>query len=123
MSLLDTFLFEPCRLNVWVAVRTDGISGSGTQSDPYDGSTSTKFDALMDGFAANTAIFLGPGTFETKGHGDGVSGGWQAKSGQRIMGSGIDVTILKIVGGSTTDAAYHAVGCVYSNFLDGFEAS
>jgi hypothetical protein len=39
MSLLDSLLLEPYRVNVWVAARTDGVAGSGTLSDPYDGST------------------------------------------------------------------------------------
>jgi hypothetical protein len=41
MSLLDALLLEGYAepREVWVAVRTDGIKGSGTQADPYDGST------------------------------------------------------------------------------------
>jgi hypothetical protein len=38
MSLIDALLLEPYPLNVWIAYRTDGIKGSGTMSDPYDGS-------------------------------------------------------------------------------------
>ena len=39
MSLLDTLLLDPTPFNVWIAFRTDGVKGSGTASDPYDGST------------------------------------------------------------------------------------
>ena len=39
MSLLDALLLDPYRINVWIAYRTDGVKGSGTQNDPYDGST------------------------------------------------------------------------------------
>src|ERR1043166_9272052 len=45
MSLLDALLLEPYQINVWIAYRTDGVAGSGTQNDPYDGSTATRFDA------------------------------------------------------------------------------
>jgi hypothetical protein len=39
MSLLDALLLDPYRINVWIAYRTDVVNGSGTQNDPYDGST------------------------------------------------------------------------------------
>src|SRR6266540_4171632 len=39
MSLLDALLLDPCRINVWISYRTDAVNGSGTQNDPYDGST------------------------------------------------------------------------------------
>jgi hypothetical protein len=60
MSLLDALLLDPIRIDVWIANRGDGIAGSGTQTDPYDGSTLAKFDALMSGMAVNTCIFPCP---------------------------------------------------------------
>ncbi len=77
MSLLDSLLLDPHRFNVWVAARTDGIKGSGTITDPYDGSTAAKFDTLMNSLAEFTCVNLGPGLFLTQGCADGVSGGWQ----------------------------------------------
>ena len=63
MSLLDALLLDPYRINIWIAYRTDGVAGSGTQNDPYDGSsTATKFDAIMNSLAANTTVHLGPTT-------------------------------------------------------------
>ena len=47
MSLIDALLLDPAPFNVWIAARTDGIKGSGTASDPYDGSTAAKFDTRM----------------------------------------------------------------------------
>src|SRR5688572_18321125 len=38
MSLLDSLLLDPHKLDVWIALRTDGVKGSGTESDPYNGS-------------------------------------------------------------------------------------
>lgn len=36
---------------IWIAIRTDGGTaspfGAGSQDDPYDGSTATKFDKIM----------------------------------------------------------------------------
>jgi hypothetical protein len=50
MSLLDALLLDPLRMNVWVAVRTEAVpvAGTGTQNDPFDGSSAAKFDALMN---------------------------------------------------------------------------
>jgi len=39
MPLLDALLLDPCKINVWIAYRTEGVAGSGTQNDPYDGRT------------------------------------------------------------------------------------
>ena len=39
MSLFDALLLDPYRINVWIAYRTDGVKGTGTQADPWDGST------------------------------------------------------------------------------------
>jgi hypothetical protein len=110
MSLLDALLLDPVRINVWIAKRSDGIAGTGTQTDPYDGGTLAKFDALMSGMAVNTCVHLGPGEFETAGFFDGATGPyWKAKSGMRIVGSGIDVTTLKLVNGAASDQRVYAV--------------
>ena len=37
MSLLDALLLDPAPFDVWVALRSDGIRGRGTQSDPFAG--------------------------------------------------------------------------------------
>ncbi len=127
MSLLEALLLDPLKMNVWIAVRADGIAGTGTQNDPYDGSTQAKFDAVMNGLAAYTRINLGPGTFQTNGYADGVSGGWQPKPGVKIVGSGADVTILQLAG-SSMSAHYYAIGHSlgtggHPNLMDFFEVS
>jgi hypothetical protein len=119
MSLLDALLLDPLRVNIWIAARTDGIAGTGTQNDPYDAGNPTpapaaaaaKFDAIMNGLPSTppVRVHLGPGTFYTNGYADGVSGGWQIRSGMKIVGSGIDVTTVQLVG-SSTDAHYYAMG-------------
>jgi hypothetical protein len=37
MALIDTFLLDPAKFNIWMAVRNDRIFGSGTAQDPYNG--------------------------------------------------------------------------------------
>ena len=82
MSLLDALLLDPAPFNVWIALRTDGLKGSGTASDPFDGSTATKLDFVLNNHCpANSHVHLGSGTFETNGYADGVSGGWHENLG------------------------------------------
>src|SRR5690349_11869981 len=82
--------------DVWIAVRTDGQPGTGTQDDPYDGSTPEKFDALMQSFATtqNLGIHLtGTGPFETY-----ARHSWFVRRGWTISGDGMDATTIKMVG-------------------------
>lgn len=123
MSLLDALLLDPHPFAVWIACRTDGVKGSGTASDPYDGSSATKFDALMNILSANTHVRIGPGTFQTSGYAAGVSGGWQPKAGMKISGAGLGVTTLQLVNATTTNAHYFAVGAPTTTPLDYFELS
>jgi len=185
MSLLEALLLDPLRMNVWIAARPDGVAGTGTQNDPFDGSTQAKFDPIMNalpvpvvsitfstttatvtainhGFSntnsvviagatgsdaqyyngtftisnvtTNTfqytlshqpganaqgaiscrlsnsivplpisppiAVRLGPGTFQTSGYSD-ITLGWQPRAGMKIVGSGMDATILQLACSST----------------------
>lgn len=134
MSLLDALLLDPAPFNIWIAFRTDGIKGSGTISDPYDGSTQVRFDGVMVGIAGlfpnqKVAVHIGPGIFETKGYADGETTGWQPKAGMKIFGSGMDVTTLKLVS-TAQNKSYFAIGHSLTvgapaqpNLLDFFEVS
>lgn len=126
MSLLDALLGEGYadRREVWVAVRTDGARGSGTQSDSYNGSTAERFDEIMRNLPNPATVHIGPGVFETRGEAAGlaVPPGWRPKSGQRILGSGMGVTTLKIVGATGTNYHHDAIGTT-DEYLDGFEVS
>ena len=54
--------------HVWISTRADGHPGTGTEADPYDGSTPEKFDALMEAlqWTPNLGIHLkGAGPFRT----------------------------------------------------------
>ncbi len=142
MSLLDALLLDPAPLEIWIAYRTDGIKGSGTASDPYDGSTATKFDAVMNDLPAHTRVHLGPCPwekdmqgndtvlipFQTKGYADGETTGWQPKPGMSITGAGIDVTVLQLADAAVENGQYYVIGHALiaddaPNLLDHFEIS
>ena len=83
----------------WIAVRTDGLPGSGTQSDPYNGSTAAKFDTIMGSFQGlqNLGIHLiGAGPFRTDLHHP-----WTVQTGWIISGDGIDVTTVQLTGNAS----------------------
>lgn len=82
--------------DVYIAARNDSLPGSGTLFDPYDGSTQTKFDAVMTalGNNSNIHIHLGPGTFQT----NVKTRTWAVHSGWVIDGSGMYLTTLQMVG-------------------------
>jgi hypothetical protein len=127
MSLLDALLLDPAPFQFWIAKRTDGIKGSGlTPGDPWDGSTQARFDEAMNLFASqsNVTIRLGPGEFQTNGYADGVSGGWQARPGMKIIGSGTDVTKLTLINVAPSTAKhFFAVGHSLSTVVDTFLVS
>jgi len=52
MSLIDAMLLEPHRdrRDIWIAIRTDGAKGCGTEADPFNGGV--RFDEVMQ--ALNT---------------------------------------------------------------------
>src|SRR5437870_9274218 len=109
MGLSNALLLDPYPFEIWIALRTDGQKGTGTLNDPYDGSPG-KFDGIMNALSGSTLVHLGPGTFETNGYSDDVSGGWQMRPGMRIVGSGIQATTLKLVNATTANVQYFAVG-------------
>src|SRR5437899_9111307 len=69
----------------------------GTIADPYEVSTQSKFDSVMSSMPANCTIHLLGGTYMTKGSWNGF---W-IKTGQRILGSGIDITTIKLTNSSS----------------------
>src|SRR5882762_151946 len=89
MGLMDALLLDPYPFEIFLAVRTDGIKGSGTLNDPYDASTTARFDAIMKSLPGSTLVHLGPGIFQTNGYSDDLSNPWQIRPGMRIVGSGI----------------------------------
>jgi len=123
---------------IWVAVRSDGlpdpsssvdpIMGDGSAANPFDGSTPAKFDHIFRYLVGSgLTIRLGIGVFRTWG-GDANShaGSWVPKSGQRIVGSGVHQTILRLIirsAGSWEDQGYTVIGADQDISLDNFEIS
>lgn len=83
---------------IWIAVRTDGQRGSGTQMDPYDGSRQDKFDSLMWylQWTPNLTINLGPGVFRTS-----VGKYWTIAPGWLLRGAGMYNTTVQLAGSAT----------------------
>lgn len=98
---------------VWISnvARTDGATGTGTRTDPYDGSTQAKFDAVMRSYfdASTTDIIfhLSPGTFYSLGYWDlGADAlSWGMLSGWHIKGAGMNLTHVIQVAGAAGAAA------------------
>jgi hypothetical protein len=85
----------------WVSTSTN-TANLGTMDNPYDGSTQPKFDAVLTNLPPNSTLHILAGTYQTFGD-SGNSGHGSLKSGQKILGSGIDATIIQIAPG-TPDA-------------------
>ena len=63
-------------------------------------------------------IHLGPGDFLTRGNGGSANPdpqvGWRIRNGWKIIGSGIDVTVMKLVGAQNLNLGlYYAIGLKY----------
>jgi len=87
----------------WISTNT-ATADLGTITDPYDGSTEAKFDSRMANLPPNSTMHIMAGTYQT--YGDEV---YYLKSGQKILGSGIDVTIFQLVSGTASGTVGTAV--------------
>jgi hypothetical protein len=148
MSLLDAFLRDAwqqpvVRSDVFIAIRTDGATGSGTEYDPYNGkgyvgdlsANATRFDSILSDTSKvpdGTTVRLGPTTsgseFLTRGFNvtDATAGlGWSpaSRNGLRLVGSGVNETTLKVVGHTAFKFAVAIGNHDASHFVSGFEAS
>jgi hypothetical protein len=105
--------------NIYLAVRTDGIAGTGTASDPFDASTPDKYDQLLATFSQNTIFNYAPGTYQTTG--------WRYTARQtagtncKHYGAGIDQTIIQLVGANDPTEDGVIFGSDYDVTADGFE--
>jgi hypothetical protein len=126
----------------WVALREDERPNTPFQSDglppvsrpsmgkindPFDASSPSLFAAVMNSFGENTTIHLGPGIFQTFGFNDDAESiGWAPRSGQRLLGAGMNATVLKVVGATFTRVLTNAIGNEGHDsrpFISGFEVS
>ena len=74
---------------IWLSLRSDGIDGTGAETDPRDASTATKFATVMASIGSGYTVRLTPGTFETYG-------GIAMVNRRPIVGSGIGMTTVKL---------------------------
>ena len=72
----------------------------GTLDNPLDGSSQANFDQNMNNLPPGATIHILAGLYHTEGFCGGSS--WIVKSGQKIIGSGIDHTILQLDGTNTS---------------------
>ena len=72
-------------------IQTGFILGSGSITNPFWGD----FDTIINAQPTNTVIHLLPGTFISEGYNYHFPNYIVLKAGQKIKGSGIDVTIVK----------------------------
>jgi hypothetical protein len=88
---------DTSRPEVWISAVPSISGGSGTASDPYDGSTQTKFDSLMVNlqWTPNLTIHLGPGTFRSNVV---MVNRWVVQSGLVIQGAGMNTTTCQMMG-------------------------
>lgn len=114
------------RIHVWIAIRTDNITGRGVQWDPYDGSTTEKLDTLLRSFPTHTVIHFGPGTFTTRGYPTwpiALAYKWQLKTGWKLIGSGIDQTTIKLADQAADVENFHAYIAYSADTIDDVEIS
>jgi len=105
--------------NIYLAVRTDGIAGTGTASNPFDASTAAKYDQLLATYSQNTVFNYAPGTYQTTG--------WHFRTRKSAgtncqhLGAGIDQTVIQLVG--TNDQTQDGIifGTDYDATADGFQ--
>jgi hypothetical protein len=82
--------------DVYITSRSDGVRGSGTQTDPFDGSTAEKFDSVMDHLPRDARLHLAKGAvFSTNGvKWPDNSKGWTVKDGLNISGNGATIRLV-----------------------------
>lgn len=104
--------------DVYIAYRTDGLSGSGVELDPLDGSTQAKFDAIFTAYQSFTNIHfhLGPASLSAPFQTDVATKTWFVKNGWRIKGAGMYQTIVQMVGNMAGQDYGHSAFTANSNF-------
>ena len=106
MLLLQTVSAETQFANeFWISTSTN-TANLGTLDNPYDGSTQLKFDAAMNNLPANSTIHILAGTYQTLGTG---AGGYTLKSGQKVLGSGIDNTLIRLIPNSGNGSSVYVM--------------
>ena len=101
---------------LYLAIRKDGQIGSGTYLNPYNANTQQLFDSYISGAKAGKTIYLSSGTFKTHGYKQRTTNGSYVKSGWKLIGQGIDKTIIKLVEAKAYGGPYWCFGTDYDQF-------
>ena len=74
----------------------------------------------MRSVSPRTAIHIGPGLFLTRGAGEQLPTppGWRLKSGQKIIGSGMGATTLKLVGAAVGGQHYETIDADLDHYME-----
>ena len=105
--------------NIYLAVRHDGIAGTGTASNPFDASTAAKYDRLLATYSQNTIFHYAVGTYQTTG--------WRFRTRKSAgtncqhLGAAVDQTVIQLVGASNPTQDGIIFGTDYDATADGFE--
>jgi len=75
----------------WISTNAS-TANLGTLAEPFDGSTQSLFDNRMNNLPPACTIHILAGVYSTAG-----TAAWLVKSGQKLLGSGIDVTIVRLL--------------------------
>ncbi|MBV8533845.1 MAG: hypothetical protein JO207_08585 [Verrucomicrobia bacterium] len=94
MLLPDTVVAR----DIYLAVRGDARSGSGSPQDPFDASTAARYDAILARFRAGTNFHYAAGIYETRGGRYIIRP--TANSNCHHYGAGVDRTIIRLIGAS-----------------------
>lgn len=109
---------------VWIKLRGDGLPGTGSQANPFNGDGPLWLDKLLRGLPENTVIHFGPGEYLTRGYHAGEADPskiWQPKRGWKIIGAGIDSVVLRLVDASIPTTGYSVIGSEYNQNADDLE--
>jgi hypothetical protein len=83
-----------------------------------------RFDEVLSNLPMNMTLRLGPGVFETQGFLPAAPAPRvQVKSGQKLIGSGMGATTIRLMKVTSETFSIFAIGCDYNNILTSFEAS
>ena len=110
------FAFYPDRMEreIYISIRASATVGSGTVTDPYNGDTPARFDAIFATVAAQqerVTFKLAPGVYRTRGTYQHWVVPWYAKNGWSIQGSGMGSTTIKL------DAPSYGAGSAFADMV------
>jgi hypothetical protein len=109
----------------WLAMRADGFKGQGSALDPYDASSPSLFNSLLNKLAddhpnGQVTVHIGPGIFQVTAY-PNQPRQWFPRARWRIIGAGRRATVLKVVGATARTFVQPAFqNEPYNHHADGF---